>query len=75
MLPALSQLHVFRSHELSRLGTSCNLAEASKDNPEVAGSAVSLGQPRTNSGHGAASVQSPIEKAILICGLWSLQPP
>lgn len=49
MLPALSQLHVFRSHELSRLGTSCNLAEASKDNPEVAGSAVSLGQPRTNS--------------------------
>lgn len=44
-----SQLHVFRSHELSRLGTSCNLVEMSKDNPDVTGRAVSLGQPRTNS--------------------------
>lgn len=49
MLPALSQLPVFKSHELSRLGTSCNLAETSKKNPDVAGSAVRLGQPRTNS--------------------------
>lgn len=49
MLPALSQLSVFRSHELSRLGTSCNLAETSKENPDVAGNAVRLGQPRTNS--------------------------
>lgn len=49
ILPALRQLSVFRSHELSRLGTSCNLEETSKENPDVAGSAVKLGQPRSNS--------------------------
>lgn len=51
MLPALrkKKLSVFRLHELSRLGTRCNLAETSKENPDVAGSAVRLGQPRTNS--------------------------
>lgn len=49
VLPALSQLSAFRSHELSRLGTSCNSADTSKENPDVAGNAVRLGQPRTNS--------------------------
>lgn len=49
MLPALRQLSVFRSHEHSRLGSSCDLAEASKESPDVAGSAVRPGQLRTNS--------------------------
>lgn len=48
-LPAPRQMCVFRSHELSRLGTSCNLAETSKEYPDVAGSSVRWGQPRTNS--------------------------
>lgn len=49
VLPAPRQMCVFRFHELSRLGTSCNLAETSKEYPDVAGSAVRWGQPRTNS--------------------------
>lgn len=40
---------MFKSHELSRLGTSCNLAKISKENPDVTGSSVRWGQPRTNS--------------------------
>lgn len=48
-LPAPRQMCVFSSHGLSRLGTSCNLAEISKEYPDVAGSSVRWGQPRTNS--------------------------
>lgn len=49
-LPAPRQMCVSRSHDLSRLGTSCSLAETSKEYPDVAGSSVRWGQPRTNSG-------------------------
>lgn len=48
-LPAPRQMCLCRSHELSRLGTSCNLAETSKEYPDVVGSSVRWGQPRTNS--------------------------
>lgn len=49
MLPAPRQMCAFSSHELSRLGTSCGLAETSEEYPDVAGSSVRWGQPRTNS--------------------------
>ena len=73
MLPALSQLSVFRSHELSRLGTSCNLAEKSKENPDVAGSAVRLGQHRTNSvlvGATALLASSLPNRKLLLISWW-----
>lgn len=73
MLPALRQLTVFRSHELIRLGTSCNLAETSKENPDVAGSAVRLGQPRTNSvpvGATALLASSLPNRKLLLFSWW-----
>lgn len=73
MPPALSQLSVFRSHELSRLGTSCNLAETSKENPDVAGSAVRLGQARTNSvlvGATALLASSLPNRKLLLISWW-----
>lgn len=71
MLPAPRQMCVFRPHELSRLGTSCNLAETPKEYPDVAGSAVRWGQPRTNSVLIGAMVllasNLPNRKLLLIC--------